>query len=89
MQRQLPSFDVVVIDEDQGLLPRLFECVAAQSAHPGRRILVRRKGAAPDPLISRYGWETVECDGVCTVLIEDGLIVCNEVFFDRTPLLAR
>jgi len=35
------------------------------------------------------GQRTVECDGVCTVLIEDGLIVCNEVFFDRTPLLAR
>lgn len=34
------------------------------------------------------GERVVECDGVCTVLIDDGLIVRNEVFFDRTPLLA-
>ncbi|MGB0972973.1 MAG: nuclear transport factor 2 family protein [Mycobacterium sp.] len=31
----------------------------------------------------------IECDGVCTVLVDDGLIVRNEVFFDRTPLLAK
>lgn len=35
------------------------------------------------------GQRVVECDGVCTVLIENGLILRNEVFFDRTPLLAR
>ncbi|MBY0441577.1 MAG: nuclear transport factor 2 family protein [Mycobacteriaceae bacterium] len=29
---------------------------------------------------------TIECDGVCVVLIDKGLIVRNEVFFDRTPL---
>ena len=33
------------------------------------------------------GDRVVECDGVCTVTIEDGLIRRNEVFFDRTPLL--
>ena len=31
---------------------------------------------------------TVECDGVCTVQLRDGEIVRNEVFFDRSPLLA-
>lgn len=30
----------------------------------------------------------VECEGVCTVQLRDGLILRNEVFFDRTPLLA-
>ncbi len=30
----------------------------------------------------------VECDGVCTVSLRDGLITRNEVFFDRSPLLA-
>jgi SnoaL-like protein len=29
----------------------------------------------------------VECDGVCTVRLRDGLIERNEVFFDRTELL--
>src|SRR6201997_1374626 len=29
----------------------------------------------------------IECDGVCTVMVEDGLIRRNEVFFDRTPLM--
>jgi SnoaL-like domain len=33
------------------------------------------------------GERVVECDGVCTVTVEDGLITRNEVFFDRTPLL--
>ena len=31
---------------------------------------------------------TVEARGVCTVVITDGLIVRNEVFFDRSDLLA-
>ncbi|TDC76632.1 nuclear transport factor 2 family protein [Streptomyces hainanensis] len=31
---------------------------------------------------------TVECDGVCTVTLRDGLITRNEVFFDRSALLA-
>jgi hypothetical protein len=30
----------------------------------------------------------VECDGVCTVTVEDGLIRRNEVLFHRTPLMA-
>jgi|SRR4051812_42094960 hypothetical protein len=30
----------------------------------------------------------VECDGVCTVLVMDDLICRNEVYFDRTMLLA-
>jgi hypothetical protein len=30
----------------------------------------------------------VEFDGVCTVQLRDGLIRRNEVYFDRTPLLA-
>jgi hypothetical protein len=33
------------------------------------------------------GDRVVECDGVCTVIFEDGLIHRNEVFFDRTPLM--
>lgn len=32
--------------------------------------------------------QTLELDGVCTVQLRDGLIACNEVFFDRSPLLA-
>jgi hypothetical protein len=31
----------------------------------------------------------IECDGVCTVIVEENLILRNEVFFDRTPLLAN
>ena len=31
---------------------------------------------------------TLEIDGVCTVQLRDGEIVRNEVFFDRSPLLA-
>jgi hypothetical protein len=34
------------------------------------------------------GDRVVECDGVCTVLVMDGLICRNEVYFDRTMLLA-
>lgn len=34
------------------------------------------------------GGETVEVDGVCTVQLRDGRIYSNEVFFDRSPLLA-
>jgi hypothetical protein len=34
------------------------------------------------------GEQTVECDGVCTVHLRDGLIERNEVFFDRAELLA-
>jgi uncharacterized protein (TIGR02246 family) len=30
----------------------------------------------------------IEFDGVCTVQLRDGLIRRNEVYFDRTPLLA-
>ena len=33
------------------------------------------------------GDRIVECDGVCTVTVEHGLIRRNEVFFDRTPLV--
>ena len=29
----------------------------------------------------------IECDGVCTVWLRDGLIERNEVFFDRSELL--
>ena len=32
------------------------------------------------------GDRVVDCDGVCTVILNDGLIRCNEVSFDRTPL---
>lgn len=35
------------------------------------------------------GDTTVVCRGVCTVQLNDGLIRRNEVFFDRSPLLAR
>jgi hypothetical protein len=35
------------------------------------------------------GDRVVECDGVCTVIVDDGLIRRNEVFFDRTPLMMR
>lgn len=34
------------------------------------------------------GSTTVECDGVCTVQLRDGLITRNEIFFDRSELLA-
>jgi SnoaL-like domain len=34
------------------------------------------------------GATTVECDGVCTVVLRDGLIARNEVGFDRSDLLA-
>jgi hypothetical protein len=34
------------------------------------------------------GPRVIECDGVCTVLLRDGLIERNEVFFDRTELVA-
>jgi hypothetical protein len=34
------------------------------------------------------GDTVVECDGVCTVQLRDGLISRNEVFFDRSELLA-
>jgi hypothetical protein len=33
------------------------------------------------------GDRVVECDGVCTVTVDNGLIRRNEVFFDRSPLL--
>ena len=33
------------------------------------------------------GGRTIEADGVCTVIIDGGVIARNEVFFDRTPLL--
>ena len=32
--------------------------------------------------------ETIEIDGVCSVQLRDGKIYANEVFFDRSPLLA-
>jgi hypothetical protein len=32
--------------------------------------------------------QRVETDGVCTVQLRDGLIVSNQVFFDRSELLA-
>lgn len=34
------------------------------------------------------GESVVECDGVCTVRLRDGLIERNQVFFDRAELLA-
>lgn len=34
------------------------------------------------------GATVIECDGVCTVRLRDGLIERNEVFFDRAELLA-
>jgi hypothetical protein len=34
------------------------------------------------------GERRVEVDGVCTVQLRDGLIYANEVFFDRSELLA-
>jgi hypothetical protein len=34
------------------------------------------------------GETVVRCVGVCTVELRDGLINCNEVFFDRSELLA-
>jgi SnoaL-like protein len=34
------------------------------------------------------GGTVIECDGVCTVRLRDGLIERNEVFFDRSELLA-
>jgi hypothetical protein len=34
------------------------------------------------------GGEALGIDGVCTVRLRDGLIERNEVFFDRSPLLA-
>jgi SnoaL-like domain len=34
------------------------------------------------------GGTVIECDGVCTVLLRDGLIERNEVFFDRSALIA-
>jgi hypothetical protein len=33
------------------------------------------------------GATVLECDGVCTVEIRDGLIARNEVYFDRSELL--
>ena len=33
------------------------------------------------------GGVVIECDGVCTVRLRDGLIERNEVFFDRSELL--
>jgi hypothetical protein len=33
------------------------------------------------------GDTVIECDGVCTVRLRDGLIERNEVFFDRSELL--
>lgn len=34
------------------------------------------------------GATTLEIDGVCTVELREGLIASNEVFFDRSELLA-
>jgi hypothetical protein len=34
------------------------------------------------------GPTVIECDGVCTVELRDGLIARNQVFFDRSELLA-
>ena len=31
--------------------------------------------------------QTVKVDGVCTVLVQDGLIYANHVFFDPSELL--
>jgi hypothetical protein len=33
------------------------------------------------------GDRVIECDGVCLVWLHDGLIVRNEVYFDRSALL--
>jgi hypothetical protein len=33
------------------------------------------------------GGRTIEIDGVCTAQLREGLIYCNEVFFDRSELL--
>jgi ketosteroid isomerase-like protein len=38
--------------------------------------------------IPMEGELTVECDGVCTVQLRDGLIARNQVYFDRSELLA-
>ena len=35
------------------------------------------------------GAQRVEIDGVCTVQLRDGQIYRNEVYFDRSPLLAN
>jgi hypothetical protein len=47
-------------------------------------------GRVPQPLARSIpvGATTVECDGVCTVVLRDGLIARNEVGFDRSDLLA-
>jgi hypothetical protein len=34
------------------------------------------------------GSTTIECDGVCTVELRDGVITRNQVYFDRSELLA-
>jgi SnoaL-like domain len=34
------------------------------------------------------GSTVLECDGVCTVVLRDGLIARNQVYFDRSELLA-
>jgi hypothetical protein len=34
------------------------------------------------------GLTVIECDGVCTVGLRDGLIARNQVYFDRSELLA-
>jgi hypothetical protein len=34
------------------------------------------------------GGHVIEVDGVCTVQLRDGRIYSNEVFFDRSDLLA-
>jgi hypothetical protein len=63
MECKLPSCDVIVIDEGQPLLPRLFECVAAQSVRPARKIIVRTPGLPGNELIGRHGWEAMEARG--------------------------
>jgi hypothetical protein len=53
-------------------------------------------GAIPIPggFLNRWhasipvGGTVIECDGVCTVELRDGLIARNEVYFDRSALLA-
>ena len=55
------------------------------------------RGSTPlkDGFLNRWhasvpiGNEVVEVDGVCTVQLRDGLIYANEVFFDRSDMLAR
>jgi hypothetical protein len=48
----------------------------------------------PDGFLNRWhasipvGERTVEVDGVCSVQLRDDRIYANEVFFDRSPLLA-